>query len=355
MIAFKPGCYVSILCLVSIQQLAAEWYKGNTHVHTELCGHADSSPEAVTRWYHDRGYNFLILSEHNIFIDPLEVKMPANRRDDFILVPGEEVTGKFKVHTTAMNIERLVSWKDDEVEETHQVIQNHVDRIHQAHGHTILNHPHGGSQLDAQDILPVEGLHMMEVFNASTRTNNIYKREGMGLPLTAEGLWDELLTRGFRVYGVGSDDAHKFKSIGPNQSNAGMGWVMVQSEALTPEAVSHAMVQGHFYASNGVHLKTCSAEAGLYQVEVDEQQTAIELTGLPAWAGIKVPDGPEGYRIEFIGAFGDVLESVSDLKATFTLPSGQAYMRVRVSYTRETEGGFEAFYAWGQPLFSTSR
>ena len=31
--------------------------------------------------------------EHNQFIDPQTVKMPTNRREDFILIPGEEVTG----------------------------------------------------------------------------------------------------------------------------------------------------------------------------------------------------------------------------------------------------------------------
>ena len=36
---------------------ADEWFRGNTHAHTVLCGHADSSPEVVAKWYHDHGYN----------------------------------------------------------------------------------------------------------------------------------------------------------------------------------------------------------------------------------------------------------------------------------------------------------
>ena len=80
------------------------WYRGNTHVHTELCGHADSHPDSVSKWYLDRDYNFLILSEHNRFIDPKTVKLPADRRKDFILVPGQEVTGRRHIHTTAMNV-----------------------------------------------------------------------------------------------------------------------------------------------------------------------------------------------------------------------------------------------------------
>ena len=52
---------------------APKWYRGNTHTHTVLCGHADTTPEAVARWYLDRGYHFLCLSEHNRFIDPATV------------------------------------------------------------------------------------------------------------------------------------------------------------------------------------------------------------------------------------------------------------------------------------------
>ena len=51
------------------------WYKGNTHVHATLSGHVGSTPEFVAQWYHDRGYNFLVLSEHNKFIDPTTVKL----------------------------------------------------------------------------------------------------------------------------------------------------------------------------------------------------------------------------------------------------------------------------------------
>ena len=43
------------------------WYKGNTHTHT-LESDGDSTPEEVTRWYQERGYQFLVLSDHNVLI-----------------------------------------------------------------------------------------------------------------------------------------------------------------------------------------------------------------------------------------------------------------------------------------------
>lgn len=40
------------------------WYKGNTHAHTTNSD-GDSTPDEVTRWYREQGYNFLVLSDHN--------------------------------------------------------------------------------------------------------------------------------------------------------------------------------------------------------------------------------------------------------------------------------------------------
>ena len=40
------------------------WWKGNTHTHT-WWSDGDSPPETVASWYRDRGYHFLVLSDHN--------------------------------------------------------------------------------------------------------------------------------------------------------------------------------------------------------------------------------------------------------------------------------------------------
>ena len=273
----------------AMNSYSAEWHRGNTHAHTVLCGHADSSPEAVTKLYHDHGYNFLILSEHNIFIDPKSVKLPPNKRPDFILVPGQEITGKpVGIHTTAMNIDSLIPWENKESDSRATVIKDHIHRTRNQGGVPVLNHPHGGFPASSQDVLPVKNFHMMEVYNASTKRNNLFKRRHLNLPLTAEALWDELLTKGMRVYGVGSDDAHTFMTIGPIESNAGLGWVMVRAERLDADAIVHAMENGDFCASNGVCLTTCERGPKAYEVEVDKIKTQAMLKRLPDWAGLRV-------------------------------------------------------------------
>lgn len=334
-------------CILS----AGQWYRGNTHAHTEICGHADSTPEAVARWYLDHGYNFLVLSEHNHFIDPATVELPEPRRGDFILIPGEEVTGKKRVHSTALNIEALVPWDFDH-EETWRIIQNHVDGIRKENGHPIINHPNYKFAVSTADLKPVEGLHMLELYNGH---NDVYNFGDEDHPSTEE-MWDQLLSAGKRFYAVASDDIHHLKVISTSKSNPGRGWVMVNAGELTADAITDAMAEGNFYASSGVFLKKCGVVDGAYVVEVDEEATLGELARsvtIRAWI---VHEGEEGFEIAFIGPEGRVLSSARGNKASFTLDPAIPYVRTKVTYSRlYPEHGYEQYFAWGQPAFMDVR
>jgi len=44
---------------------APRWWKGNTHTHT-YWSDGDAAPEHVIDWYVRHGYDFLVLSDHNV-------------------------------------------------------------------------------------------------------------------------------------------------------------------------------------------------------------------------------------------------------------------------------------------------
>ena len=342
----------SFICVILIIGCKPEknWYRGNTHAHTVLCGHADSTPEYVTNWYHEHGYNFLILSEHNKFIDPDTVKMPENKRTDFILIPGEEVTGKKTIHTTAMNIKHLAPWDFDH-EHKSEIIQFHVDGILESGGKAILNHPNYKYAVSTDDILPVKNLYMFELFNGHPSVNNFGDEEH----ISTEKMWDELLTAGMIVYGVSSDDAHHFSHFDSTRSNPGRGWVMVEALELTADAISDAMVNGNFYSTNGVILKEYYASQNEYSVKVDEGKTLKELSS-PEILGRLVPGKEEGFLIEFIGPQGEVLSQTHSHEASFKIDTSLNYVRAKVSFVRlNKDRGMEEFCAWGQPVFTDGR
>ncbi len=353
-ISFQHYFALVALTLVSGCQLEPRerWYKGNTHTHTVLCGHADTSPEAVTEWYHSRGYHFLCLSEHNQFIDPATVKMPDRKRDDFILIPGEEITGGRMAHTTALNIDGLVDPRLQQPEGVSKtrVIQAHVHGAEQRNGRAILNHPNFHYMHTAADIRPVEGLHMFELYNGHPSVNNF----GDDDHVSVEELWDQLLSDGMLIYGVSSDDAHHFQKKGPEHSNPGRGWVMVRAGSLTPDAIAEAMYRGDFYATSGVVLSHAESSRDRIEVRVDEQATEKELSS-PYVLGHRVESGEKGYAIQFIGTGGAVLRESAGTEASFPVDGSSSYVRAKVTYTRAGENGYERFYAWMQPVFTDGR
>ena len=329
-----------------------KWYRGNTHTHTVICGHADSPPDLVAAWYHDRGYQFLILSEHNHFIDPATVNLPEPTRKDFLLIPGIELTGQRHIHTTSMNVTAVPPWKFTHADKS-KIIQNHVDETRKLGGEPILNHPNFRNGATDQDMLHVQGLHLFELFNGHPHVHS----HGTEKHPSTEDMWDNMLTEGKLIYGVSSDDAHHFQTLKPNLSNPGRGWVMVKADELTPDAITHALRHGDFYASNGVFLKTCEPGAKTYRVEIDTQATEAELAGNPLLRGKAVNQGTEGYRIEFIGPEGKVLTTIQGTGAIVAIDPDLAYVRAKTTYTRKHPNakGFEEYYAWGQPVFTDGR
>ena len=192
---------------------------------------------------------------------------------------------------------------------------------------------------------------MFELYNGHPAVNN----EGDSTHISTEELWDELLTKGMKIFGVSSDDAHHFAKIDTMYSNPGRGWVMVRAAQLTSEAITDAMKSGDFYSSNGVILGSCSVADETYQVAVDQQKTMNELASATLF-GRRVSQKENGFFIEFIGPNGEILSAVNSTEADFPVTDAYAYIRPKVIYRRKhPQRGMEEFYAWGQPVFTDAR
>ena len=327
----------------------ARWYRGNTHAHTVRCGHADSEPEAVARWYLDRGYHFLCLSEHNQFIDPATVALPAGRRDDFILIPGQEITGD-RVHMTGLNVDRLVGHLARGP--NGRIIQAYTDFTRQVGGAPIVNHPNFRWALSVSDIRPVRNCFLFELWNAHPDVNN----EGDARRLSTEQMWDALLTDGMVIYGVSSDDTHEMKRLGRNRSNPGRGWVMVRAPDLTPASITDALDRGDFYATSGVMLATIELTGTTYRVAVDKAATEAEVAK-PETIGelLRRRTVETGYQIEFVGPNGDVLAAVPGPEGAYHRDPAVAYFRARVTFVTQVNGELRRYRAWTQPVFQDGR
>jgi len=69
------------------------WWKGNTHTHT-LWSDGDGAPELVADWYRSHGYQFLVLSDHNI-LSQADVWFPVRDRGPLTLQRVEALRETF--------------------------------------------------------------------------------------------------------------------------------------------------------------------------------------------------------------------------------------------------------------------
>ena len=165
-----------------------------------------------------------------------------------------------------------------------------------------------------------------------------------------EQKWDSLLTAGRKIYGVSSDDAHEFKTWSLDVSNPGRGWVMVQSEQLTRDAITDAMAAGKFYSTSGVMLSVVKIDNENYEISIDEDAT-YRATESPYVVGYKSEERKDGFWIEFISDEGKVVKTTEGTSASMKVTEGVKYLRAKMTFSRVRGNGSEQFFAWTQPVF----
>lgn len=300
---------------------AKRWYKGNTHTHT-INSDGDSSPDDVVKWYKEHGYQFLVLTDHNVLtsVDGLNALFGLDEK--FLVIRGEEVTDRFEqkpIHINGLDPSRKIEPQGGA--SVLDVIQRNVDGIRAASAVPHINHPNFGWAVSVDELKQVRNTRLFEIFNGHPMVNNL----GGGGVAGLEEAWDAILASGLTLYGIAVDDAHHFKRPGDRTASLpGQGWVVVRAERLEARTLLAAMERGEFYASTGVELTDYAVDA-----------RAMTLTVKPnSWSK---------YRIQFIGNGGKVLQESLASPATYTYRGDEGYVRARVL---ESNG----LMAWTQPV-----
>ncbi len=323
-----------LLVRTSISQEVAEpelrWWKGNLHTHS-LWSDGNDFPEMITEWYSNQGYNFLALTDHNVLSqgmrwmtydkiiarggEPIvdkylnrfgktwvetqgkkgttnyairlkpfdEFRYLVEEHGKFILIPGEEITDKFKdkpVHMNATNLAEVIEPLGGA--SVREVMQNNLRSVLEQEkrlGREILphlNHPNFKYGITYEDLAHVVSEQFYEVYNGHPGTNQLGDKDHPSV----EAIWD--LANALRLtvldapplMGLGTDDSHEYH--GKPGSRPGRGWVMVRSRFLTPEHLIRAMKAGDFYSSSGVTLDEVSfdKQAGKLKIQVTPERNA---------------------------------------------------------------------------------
>jgi len=347
---------------------ALHWYKGNTHTHTRFVpeSDADGAPEFVAAWYRDHGYQFVVITDHEHLTDvgPLNAKLAHDGK--FLIISGQEITQEvidnqkpprvYEAHVNGINISRLITPimpdrgpnppPPQTVEEfaprgisISDLYKRNMAEVTSAGGLPQVNHPNLGWSITPKDLLPLPTPYLFEVWNGYPFSNNLGGRDGTGhVAPSAESLWDELLSHGKTVWGVGSDDAHAYYQFdNPETPHPGKAWVVVRAPALTAANIVKALREGQFYASTGIVLETYAATSKSIEIKIQPVQE---------WSSGE--SSTTRYTTRFIGQNGTVLSEQFGLTALYRFEGTEPYVRAAII---DSDGR----RAWTQPVFGGGR
>ena len=410
------------------------WYRGNLHMHT-YWSDGRIFPEQAIDSYKRLGYDFIGLSDHNVFAsdaaqwrtveekegkwppavtrpvydaylhafgseaetrkdgDKLSVRLKTyaemQRRFDetgkFLLLPAVEITqvlNGINVHLNYLNLPDVIpsvkggplskQIKDAALSVGALIRQNAAEVAAlsvQLRRPTMLtlNHP----QWVYWDILPQNLIDAPEIrFFEVCNGGSAFAPHPGATRLNNDTFWDAV--NAFRslkgqslLYGIGTDDTHIYLNRTPEQRLAD-AWVMVRSDALTPDALLAAMHAGDFYATCGVTLDEVafSPSDRILRVKVKAEpgvrHTIRFITTKKGFdQTVRTVESPaeKGRGARTLPVYSDDIgktaHAVEGTEASYKMAADDLYVRARVE--SDTPCGFKRHFhpdtqvAWTQP------
>lgn len=382
---------------VSFKQSATEkWYRGNMHTHS-LWSDGDDYPEMIALWYKQKGYDFLVFTDHNVLLrgdrwvdvqknkggqkafDKLTETFPAEwiqtrtekerqqvrlrtfdeiyerlaEPQKYLLIQGEEITDSFKnrpVHLCATNTSELLPPMHGEsvLDVMQQNINAAISRRERSGVKTLvhLNHPNFRWGVTAEELRQVIGENFFEVYNGHPGVAN----SGDEVHASTSKIWDIVNTWRLAkldlpiMYGLATDDGHSYHEKRPGvASQPGRGWVMVLAKSLEPDALVTALEAGRFYGSSGVTLNSITVTEDSLQVDVAAEEGVtytIDFIGTrkgfdeTSRPAVDDPDRAATITRIYSDDVGAVLQSTPGNSATYKFEGNELYVRAVVTSSR---------------------
>lgn len=308
------GLLLVLFASAEVSAAKPVWRKGAIHTHT-LWSDGRSLPEVAVKTYKDLGFDFMCITEHNVFPDrelwlPVakeEGKYPPNlslaeyryakkmlpgkiierkigvrdfvrlrtfkelqelfeEKGKFILMPGMEFTlsvrnarnEHFSTHFNTFNLAaEMLPDKGRTPEENFKLnFAKYTEKTKNAPEKSffMMNHP----QYRFWDIDPVIMVKNPEITHFEI-CNCVVPKKALEL-CSMEKYWDFILAHRLvkgqqPIYATASDDAHYYRNSIGIPAGVNCSWVMVNSPELTPDKITAAMKRGDFYATCGVELE----------------------------------------------------------------------------------------------------
>ena len=258
-------------------------YKANLHCHTNVSD-GQLSPQEVKDLYVRNGYSVVAYTDHDVMIAHDELN-----DENFLALHGYEmeVTDEFFPDMTHKTCHicmiqrnpddmRQVCWHREKylfgnapLYKDRVKFDESLPDFERAHnGETIskmmqmgrdngffvtYNHP-TWSQEVAEDYMNYHGMHAMEICNYSCFIN--------GYEEYNPSVYDEMLKGGEHIFCIGADDNHNEQPETSLASDSCGAFTVIFAKELTYKAVTDALFEGRFYASQGPEIYSLYYEDG---------------------------------------------------------------------------------------------
>ncbi len=255
---------------------SGRWFKGNTHIHSSASDGGKTFSE-LAELYASAGYDFLFRTDHWVASDAAAdtTSYPLLWMDGIELDNDHESGSAF--HVVCLGKVQGVC-RDDGLDSA-------LRRAKAQGALTVLAHPH------------LSGNSLEDCLRREFDGVEVYNHVSCWLNGKSGGLvhWDAALMSNPHTLAFAADDAHlQLEHPGWNG-----GWIVVNAEACTPEAIIGAIRQGTFYSSCGPELRSIALDEDLLTVHTSPVQFA-RLVG-PGWNGLRLGsfEGPPFDTIRF--------------------------------------------------------
>ena len=295
------------------------WLRGNHHGHSTVSDGRDE-PLTIVRAYEAEGYQYLALSEHDCLLDTSQLQPHTS----MCLVPAVEVTSRFGQTLLYLGAERALPPKTLTPREI-------MNQVRAAGGLFVFDHPNWmpWPEYATDELLDtMEGLRGIEIY-----TGVIERLPGEA---KATDRWDRPLSKGWRVFGHGTDDQHE-------DADQFVAWNQVQwplEENITAAGIVQALAEGRFHASTGVAISRLGASQDGKVLTVESDADEIRWITCGGRLAKKTVEGHSQLSIaEFAGS-----------------PGGKQLLEVEPAlavYVRAECLGHGNAAAWTQPFWVT--
>ncbi|MCE5314677.1 MAG: hypothetical protein ABFD49_10420 [Armatimonadota bacterium] len=370
--------------------------RGQLHCHTEsVFFDRTIDVKTLAQKYKDRGFYFVALTDHN--------KCTVGSDDDWSgLVPvnnSEEITYKISnllaLGMTCTDPIKLVGKDDPEASRDTIAgqLSGMISAVHERGGLVVVAHPDGvdrGEHMFEWEITPgtrrdAVGLLLQQWKNGNTDASDydfskkkapdaiaIYNAAWVvrGSGSTFMHYWDEMLGKGYRIWGIAEDDFHaqsrKF-GVGILSFTAGSAWVAVPAEpeipwsdgqetwnpatdTLTGNTLKANIYNGNFYC----YWVTTPTKPDNYWSKDLGDPPSIKVSIEPGnriVVSVRSRDAQlcKVESVEFRGRNGAVLRLVKNTAdAVYDCKGSEGYVRVEIY---KPLSGFRELHIASQPIF----